>query len=111
MGGGEERLAKVKNLKKLCMLSRALCLNKAGAYLGAVKACDYVLEEESQNAKALYRRARARLGLEDPQRALRDALAALALEPKSPEIRQLVAEAKVSQKAADCNAKDMCVSM
>jgi len=103
----EERRAKVNELKKLCMLSRALCLIKAGIYRRAIKACNYVLEDEPQNVKALFRKAQARLATGDPFRALPDAMAALRLEPQNQEIRDLIARAKAQKKDLDRTAKGM----
>jgi len=90
--GGEARAARVAELKKACMLNRALCLLRVGASRAALSACDLVLEEETQNPKALFRRAQAHLALEDCQLALRDARAALHVEPRNFEIQQLVAK-------------------
>merc|ERR1712032_72704 len=61
----EERKDKVRELKKLCMLNRALCLLKASEFQLAAKACDIVLDAEAHNLKALLRRARARFSLEE----------------------------------------------
>lgn len=107
----EERRAKVCEFKKLCMLSRALCLIKAGLYRKAIKACNHVLEEETQNVKALFRRSQARLATGDPARALPDAMAALELEPQNKEIRNLVAQVKARQKDLDRAARGMYESM
>jgi len=107
----EERVAKVNELKKLCMLNRALCLNKAGIHRRAIRACNHVLEEEPQNVKALFRKAQARLAMGDALRALPDAIAALELEPQNKEIRNLVAQVRARQKDLDRTVKGMYAGM
>lgn len=90
-----ELRAQVNELKRSSMLNRALCLLRVGHFRGALRACDRVLEDHcSQDSKALFRRARAHLGLRDGAAAMRDAHAALAQEPRSAEVSALLAQIK-----------------
>ncbi|CAE8677301.1 unnamed protein product, partial [Polarella glacialis] len=109
--GGEDRKAKVAELKKACLLNRALCLLKDDRFKAVLKACDLVLDEEPRNMKALFRRAQAHLGLEDCFNALRDTRAVLQLEPGSSDARRLLAEVTSRQRALDISSKDLFVKM
>ena len=49
--GAEDRRRRVKELKQICLLNRALCAVKAGNQTVAIAACNLVLEEERCNVK------------------------------------------------------------
>jgi len=108
---GDEQKAQVAELKKVCLLNRALAALKDGNHRAAITSCDFVLDEEPQNAKALFRRARAQLGLERCDEAIRDARAALRVEPNSTDIRRLLAEIKARQKVEDGDTRPMYTKM
>merc|ERR1719413_114417 len=61
----EDNKVKAKELKKVCELNRAACQLKVKDYSGAKTSCNNTLKEDSQNVKALYRRAQAEYGLKN----------------------------------------------
>jgi len=88
-------------------LNRALCYIKAGQCAKAEADCSKVLEKEPNNAKALYRRGRARHGSKQLTLARADLAAAAALLPKDAAVAQelrtvveKIKEAKAKEKAA-----------
>ncbi|TXG69404.1 hypothetical protein EZV62_004339 [Acer yangbiense] len=62
---GEEEKKQAKALKVACNLNDAACKLKLKEYKQAEKLCTKVLELESRNVKALYRRAQAYIQLAD----------------------------------------------
>lgn len=78
-GEGEKHQAKL--LKVTCNLNNAACKLKLKDYKEAVKLCTKVLEIESQNVKALYRRAQAYIHLVDLDLAELDIKKALEIDP------------------------------
>eukprot|EP00933_Yihiella_yeosuensis_P052737 TRINITY_DN5084_c0_g1_i1.p1 TRINITY_DN5084_c0_g1~~TRINITY_DN5084_c0_g1_i1.p1 ORF type:complete len:344 (-),score=78.74 TRINITY_DN5084_c0_g1_i1:354-1385(-) len=109
--GSEAHKAQIAELKKLSMLNRALSLLKVGSYKLVLQACGYVLEEDSQNLKALFRRAQAHLELEDYFDALRDLKSVLEVDPSNADAKRLMAEVKRRQKEADSTSKEMFARM
>lgn len=76
----EEKQA-VKVLKVSCNLNNAACKLKLRDYKQAVKLCSKVLEIDSRNVKALYRRAQAYIQLADLDLAEFDIKKALEIDP------------------------------
>ncbi|CAA3007348.1 peptidyl-prolyl cis-trans isomerase FKBP62-like [Olea europaea subsp. europaea] len=78
---GEDEKQQAKLLKVTCNLNNAACKLKLKDYKEAVKLCTKVLEIESQNVKALYRRAQAYIHLVDLDLAELDIKKALEIDP------------------------------
>jgi len=109
--GAEDRRRRVKELKQICLLNRALCAVKAGNQTVAIAACNLVLEEERCNVKALYRRAQALAGLGCGLDALRDLRSAMVLEPRNSEVRQLYRLVVSGQQVEDKSMKPFYAKM
>lgn len=84
---GEEEKKKAKALKVACNLNNAACKLKLKEYNEAEKLCTKVLELESQNVKALYRRAQAYIHLADLDLAEFDIKKALEIDPDNRDIK------------------------
>lgn len=68
-------------LKISCNLNNAACKLKLRDYKQAVKLCTKVLDADSKNVKALYRRAQAYIQLVDLDLAEMDIKKALEIDP------------------------------
>eukprot|EP00887_Chlorella_sp_A99_P006126 scaffold22.g6126.t1 len=80
------------------LLNMAACSLKAGDYHTAVAHCTEVLREQPTNAKALFRRGRARLLLGQTEAALADLEKAAALEPQDKAISKDLQAARAEQR-------------
>ncbi|CAA3007345.1 peptidyl-prolyl cis-trans isomerase FKBP62-like [Olea europaea subsp. europaea] len=101
---GEDEKQQAKLLKVTCNLNNAACKLKLKDYKEAVKLCTKVLEIESQNVKALYRRAQAYIHLVDLDLAELDIKKALEIDPDN---RDVKLEYKVlKEKVKEYNRKD-----
>ncbi|CAI9777005.1 unnamed protein product [Fraxinus pennsylvanica] len=101
---GEDEKQQAKLLKVSCNLNNAACKLKLKDYKEAVKLCTKVLEIESQNVKALYRRAQAYIHLVDLDLAELDIKKALEIDPDN---RDVKLEYKVlKEKVKEYNRKD-----
>ncbi|KAL2530149.1 Peptidyl-prolyl cis-trans isomerase FKBP62 [Forsythia ovata] len=101
---GEDEKQQAKVLKVTCNLNNAACKLKLKDYKEAVKLCTKVLEIESQNVKALYRRAQAYIHLVDLDLAELDIKKALEIDPDN---RDVKLEYKVwKEKVKEYNKKD-----
>ncbi|XVF32109.1 hypothetical protein REPUB_Repub17cG0053700 [Reevesia pubescens] len=83
----EEEKKQAKALKVACNLNNAACKLKLKDYKQAEKLCTKVLEFESSNVKALYRRAQAYIHLADLDLAEFDIKKALELDPDNREVK------------------------
>ncbi|KAK6259721.1 hypothetical protein SCA6_014195 [Theobroma cacao] len=83
----EEEKKQAKVLKVACNLNNAACKLKLKDYKQAEKLCTKVLELESANVKALYRRAQAYIHLADLDLAEFDIKKALELDPDNREVK------------------------
>ncbi|KAE8668763.1 Peptidyl-prolyl cis-trans isomerase FKBP65 [Hibiscus syriacus] len=100
----EEEKKQTKALKVACNLNNAACKLKLKDYKEAEKLCSKVLELESSNVKALYRRAQAYIHLTDLDLAEFDIKKALELDPDNREIKM---EYKVlKEKIKEYNKKE-----
>mmetsp|Transcript_18257 Transcript_18257/g.42541 ORF Transcript_18257/g.42541 Transcript_18257/m.42541 type:complete len:576 (+) Transcript_18257:153-1880(+) len=108
---GKDRKAFVSDLKVRCALSRSLCCIRSGQFRSALEALESVLEEQPHNIKGLYRRAQARLGLEELDSAEQDAKSVLHLQPANTEARDLLREILAQQKQTNRLAKPLCEQM
>ncbi|XP_050144355.1 70 kDa peptidyl-prolyl isomerase-like [Malus sylvestris] len=98
----EKQLAKA--LKITCNLNDAACKLKLKDYKQAEKLCTKVLDLDSRNVKALYRRAQAYIQLVDLDLAELDIKKALEIDPDNRDVKQ---EYKVlKQKVREYNKKD-----
>ncbi|XP_067042063.1 peptidyl-prolyl cis-trans isomerase D-like [Acropora muricata] len=89
--GSEE---KIKTLSISCYLNRAACKGKLGDHSGAVEDCNEVLNMDTSNVKALYRRGQANTNMKDFEQALTDLQAAAKLAPSDKSIRSEIARLK-----------------
>ncbi|KAF7837062.1 70 kDa peptidyl-prolyl isomerase-like [Senna tora] len=100
----DEEEQQTKVLKISCNLNNAACMLKLKDYKEAVKLCTKVLELDSGNVKALYRRAQAYIQLVDLDLAEMDIKKALEIEPDN---RDLKMEYKIlKEKVREYNKKD-----
>ncbi|XP_042459415.1 70 kDa peptidyl-prolyl isomerase-like [Zingiber officinale] len=100
----EEEQKQSKALKAACNLNNAACKLKLKDYNEAVKLCTKVLEIESRNVKALYRRAQAYIQLADLDLAELDIKKALEIDPDNREVKL---EYKVlKEKVREYNKRD-----
>lgn len=83
----EEEKKQAKALKVSCNLNDAACKLKFKDYKQAVKLCTKVLELESTNVKALYRRAQAYMNLADLEEAEIDIKKALEIDPNNRDVK------------------------
>eukprot|EP00268_Persea_americana_P026861 TRINITY_DN263_c0_g2_i1.p1 TRINITY_DN263_c0_g2~~TRINITY_DN263_c0_g2_i1.p1 ORF type:complete len:577 (+),score=198.04 TRINITY_DN263_c0_g2_i1:428-2158(+) len=83
----EEEKQQSKVLKVTCNLNNAACKLKLKDYKEAEKLCSKVLEIESRNVKALYRRAQAYIHLADLDLAELDIKKALEIDPNNRDVK------------------------
>nr|AUZ95882.1 FK506-binding protein [Malus domestica] len=101
---GDEEKQQAKALKITCNLNDAACKLKLKDYKQAEKLCTKVLDLDSRNVKALYRRAQAYIQLVDLDLAELDIKKALEIDPDNRDVKQ---EYKVlKQKVREYNKKD-----
>ncbi|KAL7124564.1 hypothetical protein ABFS83_14G056800 [Erythranthe nasuta] len=98
----EKKLCKV--LKVTCNLNNAACKLKLKDYKQAEKLCSKVLELESTNVKALYRRAQAYMNMADLDVAEIDIKKALELDPENREVK--LGYKALKEKMKEYNKKD-----
>lgn len=101
---GDEEKKQAKALKLSCNLNNAACKLKLKDYKQAEKLCTKVLEIDSNNVKALYRRAQAYMNVADLDLAELDIKKALEIDPNN---RDVKLEYKVlKEKMKEYNKKD-----
>lgn len=101
---GEEEKKQAKALKVSCNLNNAACKLKLKDYKQTEKLCTKVLELESTNVKALYRRAQAYINVADLDLAELDIKKALEIDPDN---RDVKLEYKIlKEKVKEYNKKD-----
>uniref|UniRef100_A0A5B7AKM4 peptidylprolyl isomerase n=1 Tax=Davidia involucrata TaxID=16924 RepID=A0A5B7AKM4_DAVIN len=84
---GEEEKKQAKALKVTCNLNDAACKLKLKEYKQVEKLCTKVLDIESRNVKALYRRAQAYINLADLDLAEFDIKKALEIDPDNRDVK------------------------
>ncbi|XP_062109273.1 70 kDa peptidyl-prolyl isomerase-like [Humulus lupulus] len=100
----DEEKQQAKVLKITCNLNNAACKLKLKDYKQAEKLCTKVLELDSKNVKALYRRAQAYIQLVDLDLAEIDIKKALEIDPDNRDVKM---EYKVlKEKVREYNKKD-----
>lgn len=100
----DEEKKQAKALKITCNLNNAACKLKLKDYKEAEKLCTKVLELDSNNVKALYRRAQACIQLADFDVAERDIKKALEIDPENREVKMEYRLLK--EKVKEYNKKD-----
>lgn len=83
----EEEKKQARALKISCYLNNAACKLKVKDFKEAAKLCTKVLELESQNVKALYRRAQAYIETADLDLAEIDIKKALEIDPSNRDVK------------------------
>ncbi|CAO2822434.1 unnamed protein product [Amaranthus hypochondriacus] len=83
----DEEKKQAKSLKVTCNLNNAACKLKLKDYKQAEKLCTKVLELDSNNVKALYRRAQAYIQLVDLDLAEIDIKKALEIDPHNRDVK------------------------
>eukprot|EP01023_Acetabularia_acetabulum_P021319 TRINITY_DN2116_c1_g1_i6.p1 TRINITY_DN2116_c1_g1~~TRINITY_DN2116_c1_g1_i6.p1 ORF type:complete len:607 (-),score=149.62 TRINITY_DN2116_c1_g1_i6:671-2416(-) len=99
-----EEQQRAKELRKSTHLNLAACCLRLSDWKEAVKNCDKVLEKESENIKALYRRAQGYLGSKDFVEADLDIKHALNADPNNQDLKNLQKRLKQQEKIQ--NKKD-----
>jgi len=89
----EELKPEVSELKKVCELNQAACHLKLKELSCAERLCNAVLQDDPNNAKALYRRAQAELGLENFLASIRDCKLIIATDTSNRDARILLKQA------------------
>ncbi|KAK4440980.1 Peptidyl-prolyl cis-trans isomerase FKBP65 [Sesamum alatum] len=100
----DEEKKQSKALKVTCNLNDAACKLKLKDYKQAEKLCTKVLELESTNVKALYRRAQAYMNMADLDLAEFDIKKALELDPDNREVK--LGYKALKEKVKEYNKKD-----
>lgn len=107
----EENKTKAKELKNACELNKAACYLKLKEFTEAKKSCDVVIKEESQNIKAIYRRAQAEMGLKNFPECIRDCKKVVELDVRNKDARTLLQQAQQGQKEEDKKSKGLFANM
>ncbi|KAH9603664.1 hypothetical protein KSS87_009240 [Heliosperma pusillum] len=100
----DEEKKQSKVLKISCNLNNAACKLKLKEYRQAEKLCTKVLEMDSTNVKALYRRAQAYIHLADLELAELDIKKALEIDPENREVK--LEYKTLKEKMKEYNKKD-----
>ncbi|KAJ8559394.1 hypothetical protein K7X08_003452 [Anisodus acutangulus] len=100
----EEEKKQSKALKISCNLNNAACKLKLKDYKQAEKLCTKVLELESTNVKALYRRAQAYMNVADLDLAEFDIKKALEIDPNNRDVK--LEYKALKEKVKEFNKKD-----
>ncbi|CAL4999860.1 unnamed protein product [Urochloa decumbens] len=100
----EDEKKQSKQLKISCNLNNAACKLKLKEYKEAEKLCTKVLELDSQNVKALYRRAQAYIQLADLELAEADIKKALEIDPDNRDVK--LEYRTLKEKIKEHNKKD-----
>lgn len=88
-------------IKKSCNLNLAAVHLKLNNVKEACRACNKVLEKDSSNVKALFRRAQAYMATQDYIEARQDLDLAIKVDPTNRDLRTLLKKLKVDQAAVD----------
>ncbi|RLN03467.1 70 kDa peptidyl-prolyl isomerase [Panicum miliaceum] len=100
----EDEKKQSKQLKISCNLNNAACKLKLKDYKQAEKLCTKVLELDSQNVKALYRRVQAYMQLADLELAEADIKKALEIDPDNRDVK--LEYKTLKEKIKEYNKKD-----
>eukprot|EP01018_Ginkgo_biloba_P006053 Gb_32866 [translate_table: standard] len=100
----EEEKQQAKSLKITCNLNNAACKLKLKEYKQAAILCSKVVEVDSKNVKALYRRAQAYIETLDLDQAESDIKKALEIDPNNRDVKLEYKTLKEKQK--ECSKKE-----
>ncbi|TVU01541.1 hypothetical protein EJB05_53007 [Eragrostis curvula] len=100
----EEEKQLSKALKISCKLNNAACKLKLKDYKEAKELCTEVLELDSTNVKAFYRRAQAHMGLVDLDLAEEDIKRALEIDPDNRDVQ--MGYRRLKEKVKEYNRRD-----
>ncbi|GJN21089.1 hypothetical protein PR202_gb08537 [Eleusine coracana subsp. coracana] len=100
----EEEKKLSKALKISCKLNNAACKLKLKDYKEAKELCTEVLELDSTNVKAFYRRAQAYIGLVDLDLAEEDIKRALEIDPENRDVQ--MGYRRLKEKVKEYNRRD-----
>lgn len=107
----KEITAETRAVLRLCLLNEAMCQLKLGEFRKAEQACSKVLKDESQNIKALYRRAQALFHMGEFNQAHTDLKRVAEIEPTNADARTLMAAVKTEVKKANDQMKGLYTKM
>jgi len=107
----DENKTKAKDLKKACELNKAACYLKLSDWIEANKACAEVLKSDSQNVKALYRKAQAQCSLKNYSECISDCKRVVELDAQNKDARVLLKKAQAGQKEEDKKSKGLFANM
>jgi len=107
----EENKKPAKQLKSACELNKAACFLKLQEHSDAKTACNAVLKEDSQNVKAIFRRAQAEFGLKNFPECMKDCKRVVELDAQNREARALLKQAQAGQKEVDKQVKGLFANM
>ncbi|KAI4378433.1 hypothetical protein MLD38_015913 [Melastoma candidum] len=94
----DEEKATATALRLSCYLNNAACKLRLSAYHEATRLCTKVLELDSGNIKALYRRSQANLKISNLGEARTDVQRALIIQPHNREVKLVYEELKEKQR-------------
>ncbi|XP_020547891.1 70 kDa peptidyl-prolyl isomerase isoform X2 [Sesamum indicum] len=100
--GDDEKV--VKSLRVSCWLNGAACSLKLNNFGEAINLCSKILDVESCNVKALYRRAQAYMGISELHSAEMDIKRASEADPHNREIKLI--QKSLKQLQAESNRRD-----
>ncbi|GAM25393.1 hypothetical protein SAMD00019534_085680 [Acytostelium subglobosum LB1] len=100
----QEKTNETKALKHVLLNNIAMCLMKQQKYTNALRSLEEILLEDADNVKALYRRGKCQIVLENYSEAETDLLRAKSLAPNDKEILNELAI--LAQKTKSHNAKE-----
>merc|ERR1712107_95563 len=103
--------SKAKDLKRQCELNKAACFLKLREYADAKKSCDAVLKDQSNNVKAMYRKAQACYEMKDIQECTRGLKRLIEIDSQNRDARGLLKRAHVAQKEEDKKSKSLFQNM
>eukprot|EP00929_Paragymnodinium_shiwhaense_P008605 TRINITY_DN112560_c0_g1_i1.p1 TRINITY_DN112560_c0_g1~~TRINITY_DN112560_c0_g1_i1.p1 ORF type:complete len:683 (+),score=240.93 TRINITY_DN112560_c0_g1_i1:134-2182(+) len=102
-----ETKQEANELKKTAELNKAACYLQLHEWGKALTSCNVVLKEDRNNAKALYRRAKAQHERNENVEAEKDLEKLLELQPDNTDAKALLPVVKKAQKVADKESKDI----
>lgn len=102
-GSNEQEAAQQRRLRVTCAVNIAACKLQLQKYDEVIVACNYALELDPKNVKALYRRAEARVRPTrstgyDRDLAIKDLAKAHSIEPENAVVRKLLKEEREQRK-------------
>lgn len=97
----DEDIDEAIGIKTSSMLNMAACEQQLGAYGEAIQWCERVLDDDTENTKAMFRRSKALVGLAKFEEALADLDKMLEIDPGLAEVERERALVRRKMKEAD----------